>query len=324
MRSNSLKYGVILALAVVAPFVLTSDYQRYLLFLVAVFAILALSADIIFGRMGQFTFGHQAFFGIGAYTSGKLALSLGVTPLLGFLAAFVLSGVVGLFIGYVCLRRLRALYLAITTFGLGSMLFLVARNWHDFTGGMTGLGGLPVPRLFGFEFRTDFSQYYLALALLLLTIYLIHRLWHSRMGRAIIALRENEAVAMSVGVSATLYYTLGFSIASALAGLSGAIYVHSLAVVNPMLFHFQYMIIILICVLIGGKGTLPGPVIGAIFYVWVSELLRFSEQLRFMVMGIILLIFIIFMPRGIYPSLILLWGRLINFVKGQRPRREAL
>lgn len=323
MRSNSLKYGVILALAMVAPFVLTSDYHRYLLFLVAVFAILGLSADIIFGGMRQFTFGHQAFFGIGAYTSGKLALSLGVTPLLGFLAAFVFSGVVGLFIGYVCLRRLRALYLAITTFALGAMLYSVALSWHEFTGGRTGLSGLPVPRLFGFEFRTDFSQYYLALALLLLTIYFIYRFWRSRVGRAVIALRENEAVAMSIGVSPTLYYALAFSIASALAGLSGAIYVHSIAVVNPMLLDFQYMLMILIFVLVGGMGTLPGPVIGAIIYVWVSELLRFSEQLRFMVFGIILLICIIFMPRGVYPSLVLLWGRLTNYIK-RRIRREAL
>lgn len=324
MRGNGLKYGIILALAIVAPFVLTSDYHRYLLFLICIFAILALSADIIFGGMRQFTFGHQAFFGIGAYTSGKLALSLGVTPLLGFLAAFVLSGVVGLIVGYVCLRRLRTMYLAITTFGLGAMLFLIARNWHEFTGGLTGLGGLPVPRLFGFEFRTDFSQYYLALALLLITLYLLQRLWHSRVGRAIIALRENEAVAMSIGVSPTFYYTLGFSIACALAGLSGAVYVHSIAVVNPMLFHFQYMIIILICVLVGGMGRLPGPVLGAIFYVLVSELLRFSEQLRFMVLGIILLIFIIFMPRGIYPSLVLLWAHFTNFIKRQWLRREAL
>ena len=324
MRGNGLKYGIILALALVAPIVLTSDYHRYLLLLCCVFAILALSADIIFGGMRQFTFGHQAFFGIGAYTSGKLALSLGVTPLLGFLAAFVLSGAAGLLVGYICLRRLRAMYLAITTFGLGAMLFLVARNWFEFTGGLTGLAGLPVPRLFGFEFRTDFSYYYLALALLLLTIYLIHRLWRSRMGRAITALRENEAVAVSIGVSPTFYYTLGFSIACALAGVAGALYVHSIAVVNPMLFHFQYMLIILICVLVGGMGRLPGPVLGAIIYVWVSELLRFSEQLRFMVLGIILLIFIIFMPRGVYPSLILLWGYLTNFIKRQRLRREAL
>lgn len=324
MRGKGLKYGIILTLAIGAPFVLTTDYERYLLFLICVFGILALSGDIIFGWMGQFTFGHQAFFGIGAYTSGILALSLGVTPLLGFLGAFVLSGIAGLLIGYVCLRRLRGVYLAIVTYGFGAMLFLIGRNWYEVTGGCTGLSGLPVPSLFGFEFRTEFSQYYLALALLLITIYLMYRLWRSRAGRAIIALREHEAVARSIGVSPTLYYTLGFSLASALAGLSGALYVHSITVVNPMLFGFTYMIIILICVLTGGKGTLLGPVVGAIFYVLVSEGLRFSEELRYMIFGIILLVFIIFMPRGIYPSLILLWGRLKKFTKRQQVRREAL
>jgi len=322
MKSNILKYGIILAIAIIAPLVLTSDYHRYLLFLCCVFAILALSADIIFGGMGQNTFGHQAFFGIGAYASAKLALSLGMTPLLGFVAAFVVCSVVGAFIGYVCLRRLRGMYLAITTFGLGAILFLIARNWYQFTGGLTGIAGLPVPRLFGFEFHSEFSQYYLALALLLLTIYLIRRLWRSRVGRAVISLREDEPVAMSIGISPTFYYTLMFALGCGIAGVSGALYVHSLTVVNPMLFHFQYMLIILIAMFVGGMGTLAGPVLGAIVYVWVSEWLRFSEALRFMILGIILLIFIIFMPRGIYPSLVSLWGRLANWIRRPRLRGE--
>ena len=322
MRGSNLKYLILLGLAIAVPLFLTNSYHRHLLFMCCVYAMLALSADVIFGGMGQFTFGHQAFFGIGAYTSGKLSLSLGMTPLLAFLSAFILSSVFGLVIGYVCMRRLRTMYLALVTFGLGAMLYLIARNWHSFTGGLTGLGGIPVPRFFGFEFRTEFSYYYLSLSILILIIYFLHRLWRSRMGRAIAALRENEDLSRSIGVRPTYYYTLAFAIACGLAGLSGAVYVHSMAVVSPGLFHFQYMIIILISVLVGGMGTLPGPVIGAIVYVWMSEVLRFSDEFRFMIVGTILLLFVIFMPRGIYPSAVSFWGRFFVSHGSQRQLRR--
>jgi branched-chain amino acid transport system permease protein len=317
MQAGKIKYGIILLLATVVPLLISNTYFTYLLFLSCVFAILALSANIIFGGIGQFTFGHQAFFGIGAYTSGKLALSLGVNPLVGFAAAFALSGISGLLVGYVCMRRLRGMYLALVTFGLGAMLFLIARNWYEFTGGLSGLVGLPIPDLFGFQFDTDLSYYYLSLAMLSLTMYFIDRLWRSRLGRAMIALRESEAVASSIGIPPSFYYTLGFGIACGLAGLSGALYVHSMAVVNPMLFHFRYMIIILIAVLVGGMGTQEGPVFGAIIYVLLSELLRFGEAFRYVIMGIILLVFIIFMPRGLYPSLLSVWGRFGSLVRGR-------
>lgn len=314
-RGDVLKYLVILALLIVVPPVLPKEYFRYLIFLSCVFAILALSADIIISGAGLLTFGHQAFFGIGAYTSGALNFYQGVEPLVGFLAAFVVSGVSGILFGYICLRRLRAVYLAIATFGLGAVVFLIARNWYQFTGGLTGLRGLDYPSLFGFEINSELRFCYLGLALLLLTSYFIYRLWHSRLGRAIIALRENEELARSKGVSPIFYYTVAFSIACAFAGLSGALYVHEMAVVNPMLFQFNYMIIIFIAVLVGGKGRLPGPIIGATIYVCLTEFLRFAENLRYALMGVILLIVVTFMPSGVYPFLLSQAHSFTNFIK---------
>ena len=281
-----------------------------------IFVILALSLDIIIGHMGQLSLGHAAFFGIGAYTSGLLAVRLGLPVWLGFLAAIVSTGAIGTFIGYVSLRRLRGMYLAVVTFGFGAILWLVARQWHDVTGGMSGLTGIPPPRITipflpKIEFSSDLSYYYLVLALLLFTIYFISRLLRSRFGRALRAVREHEDLASSIGVDPFRHYLIAFTLATALAGFAGAIYAHYLQVVNPMLLGTYYMFILLIMVIVGGAGTLWGPVFGAAFFVWVGELMRFSEELRYLFFGIILLVCILFMPQGLFPFLASLWNRFI-------------
>jgi branched-chain amino acid transport system permease protein len=272
--------------------------------------------------MGQVTLGHQVFFGLGAYTSALATMRLGVSVWVGFIGATALAGVCGLMVGYICLKRLRAMGLAIVTFALGSILWLVARNWYNLTGGSSGLRNLAKPKLFGSELSSEISYYYLSLAVLVLVIYFLARAWKSRMGRACISLRENEPLAISIGVSALKYYTLWFGIACSIAGLAGALYAHHLTVVNPMLFGMPYMVALLIIVLLGGMGTSGGPVLGAIVYMWASELLRFNEELRLAFFGAIVLVFVIFMPKGIYPALVLLWVKFINFLKGCGLRNE--
>ncbi|MCJ7791797.1 MAG: branched-chain amino acid ABC transporter permease [Dehalococcoidia bacterium] len=310
------KYKVIfVAIAIVAPFIFTSNYHRELLVLTCIFALLGLSMDIIYGRMGQITFGHQVFFGVGAYASALLTLRLSAPIWVGFLAAIVLAGVLGLIVGYVCLRKLRAMGLAMVTFGLGTIVWLVARNWYDITGGLSGLRNIPKPHLFGIELSSEISYYYLALSILLVVMYFLSVSWSSRAGRACISLRENEALASSVGVSPIKYYTLWFAVSCSLAGLAGALYGHHLSVVSPTLFDFQYIVAMFIVLIVGGAGTLGGPVVGAIVYIWGSELLRFSEELRFVFFGAIVLIFIVFMPKGAYPALVSLLDRLTNFLK---------
>ena len=313
----------ILVLALVIPkFVFTNDYNQGLLVLAVIYAIAGLSLDYIMGQMGQFSFGHAAVWGFGAYVSAKLALDLGWSPWLGFLAASVAAGTVGLGIGLIALRRNRGLELAIVTLGFGVLAWIVALRWRPVTGGPAGLRKVPAPSIFGWEIRSEFSYYYLALGSLLVIVWVLARLERSKFGRAVRSVNENEALASAVGISATKYYVLAFGFACALVGFSGALYAHHFRFVNPNLLSLQPMFIFLIIVLVGGSGTLWGPVLGAAAFVWISETLRVSEEFRFLIFGVILLLIVLFMPRGLYPALrngVLGANRLLL---GRRPRTK--
>ena len=324
LQHRRFTYLVLLVLAVVAPLILRNDYLRDVLVLTLIFAILALSLDLIMGHMGQFSFGHQAFFGLGAYTSALLSLKLGISPWLGFLAATAFSGAVGFLVGFASLRAMRGMYLAITTLGFGMILLLIVPTL-PFAGGPMGLVGIPspviaLPLLPEIVVRSPFSYYYLMLALLVFTIYLISRFLRSRFGRGLTALRENESLASSIGIKPFRHYLLTFTLACALAGLAGAGYVHYMRFLSPGLLGLDYMFVMLIMVIVGGSGTLGGPVLGAIIFVWVSEFLRELGAFRFLVFGVILLVVIIFMRRGIYPRLTSLWDRFI--VQRVWPKRK--
>jgi len=305
---------VILAVAIILPFIFRDAYSRQLLVLICVYAALALSLDIIIGYMGQISLGHIAFFGIGAYTSALLSLKLGMPVWLGWLAAIVCGGIIGYIIGYVSLRRTRGVSLAIVTFGVGFVIYLVSQNWYQLTNGFEGLIGIPspvlaIPGLPRFTFESSFSYYYLVLAILVFTVYLISAVLRSRFGRAVVALRENEELASSVGINAFNYYVLAFTLASALAALVGATYGHYVRIVTPRLLGMDYMLMLLIMVVVGGKGTLAGPILGAAIFILVPEWLRMTAQLRLVLLGGIFLVCIIFMPQGIYPALVSLFKR---------------
>ena len=293
-----------LVVAVVLPLSLfTNPYNRGLLVLIVIYAVAGLSLDYIMGEMGQFSFGHAAFWGFGAYVSAKLALDLGISPWIGFVAAPVAAGLVGLLIGYIALRRTRGLELAIVTLGFGVLAWTVALRWRPVTGGPSGLRQVPPPSIFGWEIRSELAYYYFALVLLLAVVFLLSRLRVSRFGRAVRSIHENEDLAKSVGVSATKYYVIAFAFACALVGFSGALYAHHFRFVNPNLLGLQYMFIFLIIVLVGGTGSLWGPVLGASIFVLVSEWLRVLQEYRFLIFGVVLLLVVLFMPTGVFPTL---------------------
>jgi branched-chain amino acid transport system permease protein len=264
--------------------------------------------------MGQFSFGHQAFFGIGAYTSTLLTLKLGVPVWIGFLAAIFSAAIGGIILGYIALRGSRGMALAIITLGFGVILWLVACHSYKLTGGMAGLYNIPspvisIPFLVSIQFRSEISYYYLALALLLFTMYFIKSFLQSRFGRALSGVRENEDLANSVGIPSFRYYLYTFTLATALAGLAGAAWVHHIRVIHPMLLSLHYMQMMLIMVLVGGTRTLGGPLLGAFVFVFIPEHMPLSLELRYMLFGIVLVVFIIFMPRGVYPRIVSFWDR---------------
>ena len=226
LRNRRLAYPVVLALAVSAPFILNGAHFREALTFSVIFAILALSMDFIMGHMGQFSFGHQAFFGLGAYTSAILTVKYGLSPWLGFLAAPAFTAALGVCVGFVALmREARGMYLALTTLGFGVVLALIVNHWWSFTGGALGLWGdlslaIDLPGLPEIRLQSALSYYYFGLALLVFQMYLISRLLNSRFGRALAAIRENEALANSVGISTFKYYIVAFTVGCALAARS--------------------------------------------------------------------------------------------------------
>jgi branched-chain amino acid transport system permease protein len=305
-----------MVLGCIAPLLLRTNYLRELLVLTGIFILMAESMNIVMGYMGLYSFGHAAFFGTGAYASALLSLRLGASPWLGFLAAIVLAAAFGAFVGFLCLRRTRGIYLAIVTFAFGVVMWLIAMQWSSLTGGNEGIPGVPspvitIPLLYKFEFSSELSYYYLILALLAFTLYFLSRLLCSRFGRALLCARDNEDLAKAIGINPFKYYVAAFTLAAAVAGLAGAAYGHHLGFVNPMLLGLDYTFAMLISVIVGGTGTLVGPVIGAMIYIWVSELLHATMEFRLMIFGAILLLAILFMPNGVYPFLITFWNRFV-------------
>ncbi len=314
LNQRRLIYLVLVALAFTAPLIFRSEFLRELLVLTAIFAILTLSLDLIMGHMGQFSFGHAAFWGLGAYTSALLNLNLDVSPWLGFPAAAAFTGAVGFIVGFVSLRSLRGFFLALVTLGFGSIVYLVVPAL-SFAGGPLGLfriasPTIAIPGLPEVVLRSPLSYYYLVLGVLIFTVYLISRFLHSRFGKGLIALRENEWLATAVGVSPFRTYLVTFTLACALAGLSGALYAHYIRIVSPETLGLTYMFQILLMLLVGGMGTLGGPVLGAFIYIWGFQLLPELGEYRHMIFGAILLVVIVFMPKGAYPRLETLLDRI--------------
>ena len=308
-------YVVLLLLILFIPFLVKDEYSMQILVLTSILAIFALSYDFIIGYTGQFSMGHQAFFGLGAYITAILGKNLGLDPWLCVPAVILGSGLVGLIIGAISLRT-RGAFFAIVTLGFAMILWMVAMGWRGITNGMMGISSIPpltisIPFLSHIEFDSPHSFYYLAVALLIFTIYLIQRLLRSRFGTALKALRENEERAVSLGINAFRYYLAAFTIASILAGLAGFLYAEFIQQVSPIVLSMSYLEMGLIMVIVGGSGTLGGPILGAVILAYLPEMLRMTEELRFILFGIVLIVFIVFMPQGIYPNIIKLCKRYL-------------
>jgi branched-chain amino acid transport system permease protein len=295
-------------LAVVAlltlPLWLGSAYHLHVVIMAGIFTILALSLNLLLGYTGQLSLGHTAFFGIGAYTSALLTLRLECPFWLGLTAAAAAAGEAGWAIGRLALK-VRGAYFVLVTISFAGVISLVSINWMELTNGPLGLPGVPVPALAGLSLRTKSAYYYLVLGAAAGSYLLCRRLVHSRLGRAFVALRENEALAESVGVDPTRTLVLAAVVSAAMAGVAGSLYAHYTRFVSPEVFLFSYTVTMVIMVVAGGKGTLAGPVVGAVLFTVLPEALReaMAWQWQMLAYGVVLVLLVFFLPRGIVPAL---------------------
>jgi branched-chain amino acid transport system permease protein len=290
--------------ALTAPFWLTSPYHLHIVIMAGIFTVLALSLNLLLGYTGQLSLGHAAFFGIGAYTSALTALRLEWSFWLALPAGALLAGIAGWAIGRLALK-IRGAYFVLVTISFAGVISLVSVNWMDLTNGPLGLPGVPAPELGPWSFRTKSAYYYLVLAAAALAYLVCRRLVYSRVGRAFLALRENEPLAESVGIDGTRYLVLATVVSATLAGVAGSLYAHYTRFVSPEVFLFSYTVTMVIMVVAGGKGTLAGPVVGALLFTALPEALReaTSWQWQMLAYGVLLVLLVFFLPRGIVPAL---------------------
>lgn len=295
-----------LAVAVGATGVILVFDDPYLLRIAtlgAIFGILALGLNLTAGHLGLFDFGYVLYFGIGGYTTGLLTLRNGWSWEASLLPAVVAAAIAGLLVGVVVLR-LRGPYFVIATFSFLTVAYYVAINWSELTNGPLGLIGLPVAsftipgigRIDGFDPRSALA---IALAGLAVAAVIVRRLTTISVGRAWHAIRNNEDLAASIGVDATLYAFVALVVSAALGGLAGSIYAQYIGIVTPEIFAFGHMVNVLLMVVVGGTGTFIGPIVGAFLVESVPEFLRVAEQLRLPIFGLVLIVTILFAPRGI-------------------------
>jgi branched-chain amino acid transport system permease protein len=300
--------GALGSLLLAVPLLVRDPYALHIAVYTGINVMLASGLNLLVGYMGLLSLGHGAFWGLGAYASALLAVKLGVSFWLGLPAGALLAALASFLLGNLILR-VRGHRFVIITIAFQEITRLVHYNWVDLTNGQNGLSGVPspviaLPGLPEINFFAKENFYYLILAFAALTVYVCHRLARSHVGRALVAIRENENLAESVGVNTFRYSMIAFGVGAFFAGLAGSLYAHYSRYISPDVFDFIHIVEMLIMILMGGRGTIAGPVVGAIIFTALPESLRFvglSPAAQWFTLGLILVIGILYIPEGIVP-----------------------
>ncbi len=266
--------------------------------LALLYGTLTVSLNLVNGYAGLFSLGHAAFYGIGAYTSGLLAVRLGLPFLLTFLVAGCVAMLFGVLLSLPAMR-LRGIYLAIVTLAFAEIVRLLLLNMQWLTRGPFGLPGIPSPSIFGYQVASDADIFLMALLLLILTIYVVEQIMAHRPGEALLAIREDEQAAAACGIDVFRYKVLAFATAAFLAGLAGSIYAHYTRFISPDSFTLNESFSVLAMLVFGGIGSTPGALLGAVLLTAIPEAFRFAADYRMLIYGITLTLVMLIRPQGI-------------------------
>ncbi|MBI9010884.1 MAG: branched-chain amino acid ABC transporter permease [Clostridiales bacterium] len=290
-------------------------YHQGIIVFIMINIVLATSLNLATGFLGQLTLGHAGFMAVGAYASAITSIKVRalmpdmpdvILLVVSLFIAAIAAGIVGVLIGIPALR-LRGDYLAIITLGFGEVIRVVINNMRGLTGGAQGLTGIPKVVKFDSIFWVT-----------VLVVLILYRLTHSRQGRAIMSIREDEIAAEAVGIKTTYFKVLGFAFAAALAGVGGGLYANYLAFLDPNTFNFMRSVEILVIVVLGGMGSLTGTIIAAIVLTIMPEALRSFAEYRLLLYSFLLVVMMIFRPEGLFGRREFSWDIVKGFFKKKK------
>ena len=317
--------NVIILVLVLALYILLSvlisaniinPYYSGILTIVCINVILAVSLNLATGFLGQLVLGHAGFMSVGAYSAALFTMYSGLPTVVSFPLALLVGGIVaaafGVIIGVPALR-LKGDYLAILTLGFGEIIRVLILAM-PFTGGAAGLSGIPLLTTFTYVF-----------IIAIITVAVIFAFIHSRHGRAVIAIREDEIAAEAAGIHTTYYKLLAFVLAAFFAGIAGGLYAHHIGVLDPSKFDFNYSVEILIMVVLGGMGSITGSIVAAIVLTLLPELLRGFSEYRMLIYSVILICVMLFKPSGLLGQHELSLTKILNKFRGKKAetKKEA-
>lgn len=263
-----------------------------------IFTVAAAALNLIYGFTGLLSFAQLGFWGIGGYTSALTVMSFGGSFWWGVVWAALINAVVAIVVGYPTLRTSRHAFVIVTlTFAL--LVTLIARDWVELTRGPMGIPNLPAPSAFGHRFASTGDFYWIAWGFSVAMLAVLYALCSSRIGRTLVAIKQNEPLVRAQGISPMPYKLAAFAISAAVTGAAGGVFVFHLGIVDPLILDFYYMQTFLIIVIIGGAGSFWGVVVSGVALSALPEVLRFSPDFRMVIYGVILVLAMFVMPTGV-------------------------
>ncbi|WP_284336132.1 branched-chain amino acid ABC transporter permease [Comamonas sp. NoAH] len=299
---SKLAWGLLLAASLVFPWITGNDYHLTVMSTAYIFAIATLGLNLITGYTGQLNLAHAGFMAVGAYTVGILTVDHGWS----FWTAFPMAGVVSAFLGYfvgIVSLRLKGHFFSIFTLCVGYIMFLLIEKWEGLTHGTVGIMGIPAPEAIGsVSFESPLALYYLMLFFLVIAVWAMRRIVKSLLGRTFIAIRNSDELAEALGINLMRNKTLAFMLSVFYAGMAGGLYAGFVRFIGPDIAGTHHTFDMMIFMIVGGLGTVLGPLLGAIGMPWLTQSLQFLQEYRFIVFGPILVALVIFLPHGIVGS----------------------
>jgi branched-chain amino acid transport system permease protein len=277
---------------------------------ILIFAIFGLGLNLLLGYTGLLSFGQATFFGSAAYVAGYLLKYYGIGIFTALAIGVGIGALSALLVGYLCVQR-SGLYFIMLTFALNQLFYFVAYQWTSVTGGEDGMPGIPRPALLGIDFRQPLAYYVLVSALFLLALWVMKRIVDSPLGTILQAIRENEVRAEAVGYNVPRFKLLAFVIGGAFSGFAGVLYAMLFGIVPLEAIGFVFSGNVVFATLIGGSGSLYGPIIGSVVFIWLSESMSVMWARWPLLLGVAFVIVVLFFRGGVIEA----WARIWRFSK---------